>query len=343
MFNKFFKNFFKIFVWVCFTTLIIEFFFRFTGLLKTSEEKSGYHYIYKYRNHHDSWFHTWNPNDTIRYNQKEFSYLNIINEFGNREKPIDLFIDTNAIKIICLGDSFTEGDGAPYDSTWVKRFEFLMNENFDTNFICYNAGVCGSDVFYTFKLLEQKLIELNPSIIIESINDSDMPDIVYRGGKERFNEDGSTSGKVGPTWEKYYAKFHIFRFFSIVFLRYDSNLIKYNKQYESEIEALKLLKNQVIETEAWCRERGIKYIAIIHPVPAGGIAELEDVFLALTDEFKELPFVYNSTDMFIEKLQHANPDKYRWKENIHFNSYGYSIMGDIYFEIISERLKKDFF
>lgn len=332
----------KIFISCLVFVISFELLLRISGVMKTTTEKQGNGYYTFFRQEVDSWFHTYQPNDTVIYEQSEFSYINYINEFGNRERSIEFFKDTNAIKVFCLGDSFTEGDGAPYDSTWVKRLENLSNENCDTNFIFYNAGVCGSDVFYTKKLLTEKLIKLKPDYVIESINDSDLPDVVYRGGKERFNKDGTTSGKVGPRWEKYYKYSHIFRFIVAVFFNYDENLFVKGKEFETEFEALQLVKNQVIETADWCKNNNIPYIAFLHPVPSGWKHQ-EDIYIAFLDAFEDIPYVHNLTPKFKKSFENRNIKDYSWEENAHFNGKGYYVMGDIYYETLIKEFFNHFY
>lgn len=118
----------------------------------------------------------------------------------------------NGFRILCLGDSFTEGDGAPSDSSWVKELTRKLDENFDTNFLVYNAGVCGSDVYFDNKILENVLYKtFKPDFVIQAINASDVTDIIYRGGQDRFNTDGTTSCKDCPKWEKLYQYSYLFR------------------------------------------------------------------------------------------------------------------------------------
>lgn len=320
------NNFLKTIAYFLVILVFLEVFFRIAGVLKTDGEKMGYGYNSLYRYQYDTWFHTWEPNSIGEYNTSEFQYTNTYNEWGHREKSIHPFIENDSsILILCLGDSFTEGDGAPYDSTWVRRLDYHLNENYEEHFILYNAGVCGSDVVFNYKILEQKLKDLKPKMIIELINTSDILDLMYLGGDERFNDDGSSSGKVGPKWEKIYKHIHLFRLWVHTFGGYNYNLIK-NKDEQVLIKnSIAKIKHQAITTFKWCEKNNIPYLLFLQPTPT-------DVFYY--NSFKELSvleefaFVVNLSPNMTRYLKSNNREEYAWLENGHFNGKGYFILGD---------------
>jgi len=71
---------------------------------------------------------------------------------------------------------------------------------------------------------------MKPHLVIECINTSDILDVIKRGGNERFNDDGTTSGKVGPRWELIYKYSYVFRRITHVFFKYNRNLIKKSRK-----------------------------------------------------------------------------------------------------------------
>lgn len=321
---------------VYFLTILIflEFFFRLTGILKTDGEKMGYGYNPFYRFEYDTWFHTWEPNSIGAYNTSEFHYTNNYNEWGHREKSVDTFMENDtSILILCLGDSFTEGDAAPYDSTWVRRVEKHLNENYEKHFMLYNAGVCGSDIVFNYKILEQKLKDLKPKMIIELINTSDIPDIMYLGGDERFNDDGSSSGKVGPKWEKVYKHIHLFRLWVHTFGGYNHNLIK-NKDEEALIKnSIEKIRHQALTTFKWCEKNNIPYLLILQPTPTDVFYYNSFKELSVLDEYT---FVVNLSPNITRYLKSKNREDYTWKENGHYNGKGYFILGDFIYSALQK-------
>jgi hypothetical protein len=136
----------KFFISILIFLVSFEIFLRVSRKYNTrSENKTGI-YSFKYKVKKPTWYYTNKPNSSRIKKEKEWQYFNQYNEFGNREKAIDNFInDTFSIKVVCLGDSFTEVDGAPYDSSWVRQFESGINKNAKLMFKFYKAGACDSD------------------------------------------------------------------------------------------------------------------------------------------------------------------------------------------------------
>jgi hypothetical protein len=309
--------------------LCLELFLRISEKYKTRSEFKGKSYSYKYKVHRSNWYYTNKPNTSRIKKEKEWQYFNQYNEFGNREKSIQNFIkDTTSIKIICLGDSFTEGDGAPYDSSWVRKFEYCINLKNKTKYKIYNAGSCGSDVFYNYKILTDKLMLLKPQIVIECINSTDVSDVIWRGGLERFNEDGTVSGKVGPSWEFVYHISHVFRAFMHVFFRYNEDLISENDLLLKEKEAIELIENQIKQTAQFCLKNKIEYHLLIHPLPSELIEDAIEPF-ELVEQLKNKPYVTLLFESFNDYYRNNDIVKDYWVVNKHYNSKGYFSMGNI--------------
>ena len=114
------KIFFSILVFYTF----LEVSLRISSKFKTPNEISIGFYHCQYRQKTPTWYYYYKPNWTHYYKQLEFEYTNVYNELGSREKPfIEFLNDTISDKIVCLGDSFTHGDGTSYDSSWVRQFK----------------------------------------------------------------------------------------------------------------------------------------------------------------------------------------------------------------------------
>jgi hypothetical protein len=309
---------------------ILELVLRISGKYKTPNERVVGFYFYRYHQKGEGFLHHWKPNKVVDYIQPEFRYLNKYNEFGVREMMLDSFlVDTNSISVLCLGDSFTEGDGCPYDSTWVRKTEYLCNLNKSKNYKFYNAGVCGSDVFFNHKWQQTNLINIKPKHIIECINTSDIDDVIWNGGLERFNSDSSWSGKTGPRWEFFYKFSHVFRAFVHKVLRYNDNLIKPG----GEDLAILKIKEELIRQYNWCRENGISYSAVLqlcpHELKTKGYAGNK-----LFTELRKLSFVIDLSKDLEAQITPENYLQYSWPMNGHFNSLGYGVLGQLIYDKI---------
>ncbi len=327
----------KLFFSVVLFFAVIEIALRIQGRFKTSNERVINEYFYRYHQERPGWVHNWKPNKITDYREAEFSYQNSYNEFGIRELPLDSFLrDTSSIHVLCLGDSFTEGDGAPYDSSWVRQTEYLCNQAGKGQFRFYDAGVCGSDVFFNHQWLKTDLMRFKPEQVVECINSSDIDDVLWFGGAERFNADGTTSGKAGPRWEIFYKYSHLVRAFAHAVLKYNNNLIKTG----NEQVAIALIKNELIKTDQWCRANGIEYKAVLQLCPHE-LKTKDERAKKLFDELGKLDFVVDLSDELQTAINDGNYLEYSWPLNGHFNSLGYCKLGGIiYKRLYQQSFKK---
>lgn len=77
--------------------------------------------------------------------------------------------EERAIKILCLGDSFTFGSGAKQGYSYPEQLERLLNKNNpDSKFRVYNYGGCvpGANSSYVLKVLDKTIADYQPQIII---------------------------------------------------------------------------------------------------------------------------------------------------------------------------------
>ncbi len=297
---------------------------RVLGTYKTEAEKQGMDYEKKYGVKTASWFHAWAPNSSSTYSGTDILYNNKYNNWGNREINSDSFASSPKTKIVCIGDSFTEGDGAPYDSTWVKSFEKRIGVK-HANIKTYNAGVCGSDPFFDYKMLKLTLLKLRPKMVISVVNYSDVYDVIIRGGDERFNPDSTTSYKNGPFWLPAYQYSHVFRLIMVQLLKYNSHLlINESNQAVEEDKAVALLKKKAEETKQLCDANGIAFYIVIHPHPL----EITNKNNKLSLAFADFPFAINLFNTLYPFYNTHDIKEYSWAKNHHFNSKGYWLMGD---------------
>jgi lysophospholipase L1-like esterase len=173
-----------------------------------------------------TWYWVNGSNLSYYITQPEFSYLHTYNSKGLREEEIPEKKDSAEYRIIALGDSFTEGIGADQDSTWPVFLERILNEKYSSKKITtINAGASGSDPFYEFILLRDRLLSYKPDLVILAINSSDFEDILVRGGMERFLPGNLVQFKDAPWWEYFYSFSYVLRAILHKFFHYNSMLI----------------------------------------------------------------------------------------------------------------------
>ena len=126
----------------CLLSLESYYIFFEKGILTYNEQLGEKQYVsvymqgYKYG--YDA-FNNWisKPNSTdIQYN-KDFTYKKKYNSFGLRDVELDTAVLNRKEVVVILGDSFTEGNGTPQDSTMPALLEQKLNAS--------DAGRCDRD------------------------------------------------------------------------------------------------------------------------------------------------------------------------------------------------------
>jgi len=203
-----------------------------------SENKGMNNYYSFFKPKSKGYFWVYSANAEISYQNNEFSYHRKTNSLGFCDREPVLTKKNNEFRILCLGDSYTEGVGTSFDSSWVRQTDSLLNKHSDCLYTLINAGVSGSDPFYEYMLLKEKLLIYKPDLVIININDNDLDDITIRGGMERFKSNGKVEYMPNPPWEWLYVTSYLFRIIIRDVLHYDMSLIKMRDRERLKREAI---------------------------------------------------------------------------------------------------------
>jgi lysophospholipase L1-like esterase len=252
----------------------------------------------------------------------EFDYAIKCNNEGLRDIDHPVMKSPGEFRIICLGNSYSEGIGAPQDSTWPKLLEDLLIQHSSGKITVFNAGKAGSDPFYEYNLLAERMLKYKPDLVLVALGSSDLNFYRFRGGFERFTSDGIHYRK-GPAWENLYAVSYIVRLITV-------DILKYNYKYFMSPSEYKADGIKAIQDVYQCVERfydlSLKNkfnLAIVFF--DDGSNEYETLMAKLKSE-KTIPvmdlFEYNRN---IEKLTPDKRKAYYWPIDIHCNSRGYAM------------------
>lgn len=283
-------------------------------------------YFSPYWNDKNYWY-VYKPNDTIDYSRTDFQHYRITNNLGIPERPLSTLPTDSTKKILCLGDSFTEGIGAPADSTWPKLLQNYLNSHSTDSFVVYNAGISGSDPVFEKHLLEGKLGKIHWSTVIFCINNTDISDCKIKGGSERFVNNNSVVYRKPPTWENIYAASYLFRLVINNLLQYNGLLLSKTKDKEFEKQALVDLEKTFRSTANNLSKKNTKLLIVAHPL--NGEAKNKnfqntdmDSLLFVIRDLKPLNLIpYFSNDTL------KNKNLY-WPHDGHFKPEGYQLMAD---------------
>lgn len=310
------------------TILLLEVALRITGFYKTYTEKMDGQYVSYYGKTMETWYLMHHPSATMIDDKPDYTYRSKTNSTGFRDGEFDSTNDDHIIKGLVLGDSFVQGLGAPADSTWPHLLEQVLNSNDSIRYRIYNCGIAGSDPFFEYVLLRDKLLKLHPDLVIMSINYSDINDYITRGGMERFRPDSTTAFSKGPWFEPIYKYCHLFRLLLHFVLRYDFSLLSPSVHETKVGEALTKLANCADTTASMCASQHVRFLVVIHPYidPYDRYLKKQDRLPELAGllQKKNIPMV-NLFDDFGRKITEANYKTYSWPRDMHYTSKGYEL------------------
>ncbi len=317
--------------------VLSEIILRVKGSYKTYTEKIKNVYSCTYEQTLP-YFHLHNPGSEFVLDHTDFKYLYSINKIGIREVDFNKTKQTRTKRILCFGDSFTEGVGAPYDSSYVRALERQLKIK-STDFEVYNCAVSGSDPFYNYVLLKEKMMEYNPDIVTFTINTSDLTDFIFTGGSDRFIGDKVVARKK-PFFEPLFHYSHLARFIIIKILGYEWTLLNKNDNIKMLTNGVEEYLKLFIYINEMCETKGVDFLLIIQPhpddilFPDGMYKYLVSVKANL---FKNKIKFIDLLPPLAEVINNNNIYHYSWKTDGHYNSSGYQILGE---KIVSETEKK---
>lgn len=125
--------------------------------------------------------HRFMPLASGRYQSTEFNTEYRINSLGLRDREYPLEKPQGAVRILMLGDSFTEGDGVEAAETFSKVVEARLREAIPAKQIeVINAGVGSYSPILEYLYLAKEGIKLKPDLVVLNLDLSDFyDDITY--------------------------------------------------------------------------------------------------------------------------------------------------------------------
>jgi len=282
------------------------------------------------------------PFDTVWTSKTEFSYFRIPNEQGIFEKRIGAK-RAGEKRFLCLGDSFTEGVGTTYDSTWVKGVERLMQAARPLSEITFiNAGQSGSDPFTEFTLLQTKLMAYQPDWVIMMINNSDINEFIERGGLERYNSDGTIDYRKGPWWYQAYRYSYIVRHIAHDVFQLKDYLISAEEHTKLVDEAYVAINSICQKMEKLGKENGFKLVLVVQPMHYEVVAN-EYAFASFATLKNATTFGTDLMPYLANRVTALEPNtRYYWPLDVHYNALGYQLVADGVHQYIDSILPTDY-
>ena len=298
------------------------------------EKNEGGSYQLRYHHTSPTWFQVYSPNTQYTISRPEFAYPRRTNSLGLAEREIPSEKGPNEYRIIALGDSYTEGVGVAYNETWIKVTERrLASATVERAVVAFNAGISGSDPWYEYMLLREKLLPYEPDLVLVAINASDITDAMNRGGQERFQADGTTRVSHPPQWEWLYGISYLFRHVIHDVLRYNWLLIRESALKAEQQKAIHHVVEAASAFAALGHERGFRVLIVLHPDHwEADHQTYEEAFAEAVDTLTRLPGLdvvdvlarWKSTGV----LGPDGASSLYWSFDGHNNSKGYAAFGE---------------
>jgi len=302
------------------TLMLVEVVLRASGLVANYGERQHGYYNSVY-DFDTSVFATKRLPVIYRISNRDCSFEIVTNSWGYRDKEWNQVEMRPKIRIMALGDSFTEGYGAPADSTWMNLLE---KEIADTGYYFINGGMIGSDPVADYNRLKTNLIELDPDIILFAINITDLSDLMLRGGPERLSN-SSVEKLKAPWWELIYAMSHTLRLGINQF--YEASLLISHKQVAVKQEKYLLIMEDFCKNVTNEFNDSIKVVFIFHPIQFE-VEKNENIYAGLIEMLQNDSIaVINLYQYYSDPEIKTQIAAYFWREG-HHNPRGYKLMAE---------------
>jgi lysophospholipase L1-like esterase len=312
---------------LCFFIPAAEIALRITCTYCTWTEQNGEGFVSPWALRESSWYHVRAPGLVTTLKLPEFDYEITTNSLGLRdiEHPTDK--PEGEYRILGIGDSFTEGWGARFEKTWLKQLSNILNEDnagFTVNTM--SGGVSGSDPFYGYMLMVDKLLVYQPDAVLLVINHSDILDVVVRGGMERFQPDGTVKGLDSPEMPWMYEDSQFARFILFEVFDYTHQLLRRPERNRRAAESLTKIEQLVLEFDRSLKSRGIQFFLVVHPyyneLRRNSYDKIDRVIEFATQH--EINVIDTKPYLYEKLIEHDNqPADLYWPIDMHFTELGY--------------------
>ncbi len=306
---------------------VAEVFLRKKGEWKIySEESTGIYNSPFSTSFIKGWCWVFAARDTNIVVNAEFTHERRTNSLGLCDQEFSAKKNPLKKRIFCIGDSFTEGVGASPDSTYPMSLQNILGDSFEV----YNAGIGGSDPIFGFMLLKQKLLAYRPDEVIVTVNTSDVDDIMFRGGFERFKPDTTLEFRKAPVWEILYEKLHLVRFFVHRIFKMDYHFLNPQDSKMAFHNSTSSIERAIDSIAVLSSKENIGFKIVFHPFlgdSVTGSIPTQDVLNYCTKN--HIPVINMLDSMKTGDTKPQNFAGIFWPADGHYNNQGYLLMSRI--------------
>ncbi len=311
--------------------LLAEIALRIKGDYKSYGERTNGMFIDYFKPPYKGPLCAWTADSTVIQIAKEFTYEVTTNSLGIRDVEHTIIKPAGAKRLLVLGDSFTEGVGVPFDSTWHQRMAwYLQTDGINQQWEIVVGAVSGCDPFYSYEMLRRQFFAYQPDVVIQVYNHTDINDYALRGGLERFINDSVTQWRpVNQVLHTAFKWSHLMRFLV-------KEVLQYNDYYQSageydrlQMEAIPKYKELFAKIDSLSQAVGAEALFIFQPMGyelQQGYYEPHADSLMEYMEVNGLHYV-RLMDILPSEMKY-NMKGYFWPIDGHMNDRGYNAWGE---------------
>lgn len=307
--------------------LLAELGLRLSGRLETYSESNFGVYRSVLGSTKPSWLHLRTPSTSQQYTTADFAFALDTNREGMRDVEHLEANPQGLWRVVALGDSYTEGVGAAFEDSWPQRLaERLRTRGLPVELL--QAGVAGSDPFFSFALLEQQLLPYRPRLVLFLLNATDLCDTLWWGGTERFLPDGTSRARPAPWFEPFYRVSHLVRL--VVHQSYDWRMVRKATAAAANRDAEARIVELLERAQALGRREGFTIWVGVHPTPDEVHAHTRPFSQSFFGELRArgIPAADLSPGMETALGDLALTD-YSWPVDRHYNARGYGVLAEL--------------
>ncbi len=323
----------RIFPFVVVTAIVtvaaLEIGLRALGHQATWSERNGGEYVSPYsRRNKVPWLHVGKPYDVFTFGQPEFDFEVRLSSEGLRDTEHPLEKPEGEFRIVGLGDSFTLGQGAAFENTFLERLEALAADAAQRPVLAIGGGKAGTDPVFSLNLLSRRLLKYRPDLVLLVINDSDITDIITRGGLDRFDESGFMVPPPAPAIEALFRRSFLFR--AVIMgplFRYSWELLSPAEREKRAAEAREVIVDVAREIRDMGAKHRFRLLVVTHPTGDDSLSANAGPTLPLLaaglreEEIEHLDL----TAYFRERVPPGKVAEYFWPIDGHCNARGYDL------------------
>ncbi len=256
----------------------------------------------------------------------EFTYTYPVNECGCIDSSFKNIKTAKKNRILCLGDSFTQGQGAPFDSSYPRILENVLDKS-QVSAKVYNCGFPGAYPHSQLNLLknlcENKILEVNS--VIYGLHSSDFDDIKYTIAPRPWFDD------LFGTGISLYGMSYVVRYIAHKLMKYDANLIKMNEAELYRAATEKELLKVMLDLDEFCNLQGIVFSLVYLPsvweIKNNAADNIYQTLIAQLAE-KNIP-VYDLTADVSKAIHNENVYTFYYKIDMHPRPAGYKLFAEL--------------